>query len=145
MKARTLIGVLAAVAVAGCGASPSRPESFRASVQHADAGGTPIAWYERGRGPALVMLMGTGSTMSEWDPALLRLLARGQRLILFDYPGIGLSGPWRGPRTFDSLADSTAALMDAIGCRARERARVVDGRLRRPAPRRRPSRARLAT
>ena len=122
MKARALIGVLVAVAVAGCGASPSRPESFRASVQHADAGGTPIAWYERGRGPALVMLMGTGSTMSEWDPALLRLLARDQRLILFDYPGMGLSGPWRGPRTFDSLADSTAALMDAIGL---ERANVL--------------------
>ena len=60
------------------------------------------------------MLMGTGSTMAEWDPALLRLLARHQRLILFDYPGVGLSGPWRG-RSFDSLADSTAALMDAIG------------------------------
>ena len=91
-------------------------------MQQAEAGGTRIAWYERGRGQALVMLMGTGSTMSEWDPALLRLLARGQRLILFDYPGIGLSGPWRGPRTFDSLADSTAALMDAIGV---ERANVL--------------------
>jgi pimeloyl-ACP methyl ester carboxylesterase len=122
VKARIVICVLATVAVAGCGSSPSRPESFRASVHHADAGGTRIAWYERGRGSALVMLMGTGSTMSEWDPALLRLLARDQRLILFDYPGIGLSGPWRGPRTFDSLADSTAALMDAIGV---ERANVL--------------------
>ena len=60
------------------------------------------------------MLMGTGSTMAEWDPALLRLLARNHRLILFDYPGVGLSGPWRG-RTFDSLADHTAGLMTAIG------------------------------
>ena len=65
-------------------------------MQQAEAGGTRIAWYDAG-GQALVMLMGTGSTMSEWDPALLRLLARGHRLILFDYPGIGLSGPWRGP------------------------------------------------
>ena len=75
---------------------------------------TEIAWYERGDGPPLVMLMGTGSTMAEWDPALLRLLARDHRLILFDYPGVGLSGPWRG-RTFDSLADYTAGLMSAIG------------------------------
>lgn len=59
------------------------------------------------------MLTGTGSTMSEWDPALLRLLARSRRLILFDYPGVGMSGPWHG-RSFDSLADSTAALMRAI-------------------------------
>lgn len=60
------------------------------------------------------MLTGTGSTMAEWDPALLRLLARDHRLILFDYPGLGLSGPWHGD-SFDSLADTTAGLMDAIG------------------------------
>ena len=59
------------------------------------------------------MLMGTGSTMSEWDPALLRLLAQDHRLILFDYPGLGLSGPWHGD-SFDSLADTTAGLMSAI-------------------------------
>jgi pimeloyl-ACP methyl ester carboxylesterase len=59
------------------------------------------------------MLMGTGSTMAEWDPALLQLLARNHRLILFDYPGIGLSGRWHGD-TFNSLADATAGLMEAI-------------------------------
>ena len=96
---------------------------------------TEVAWYERGEGPPLVMLMGTGSTMAEWDPALLRLLARDHRLILFDYPGVGLSGPWRG-RSFDSLADTTAGLMKAIGVPRGRRPRLVDGRLRRPAPRR---------
>ena len=60
------------------------------------------------------MLMGTGSTMAEWDPALLRLLARDRRLILFDYPGLGMSGPWHGD-SFDSLAKATAGLMKAIG------------------------------
>lgn len=75
---------------------------------------TRIAWYERGRGSPLVMLIGTGSTMAEWDPALLRLLARSHRLILLDYPGLGRSGPWHG-RSFDSLANVTAALMSAIG------------------------------
>jgi pimeloyl-ACP methyl ester carboxylesterase len=59
------------------------------------------------------MLTGTGSTMAEWDPALLRLLARGHRLILFDYPGLGLSGPWHGD-SFDSLANAAAGLMKAI-------------------------------
>ena len=122
MRARALICVLAVAAVAGCGGSSApRSERFRATVERADAAGTRIAWYERGRGPALVMLIGTGSTMSEWDPALLRLLARDQRLILFDYPGVGLSGPWRGGG-FGSLADSTAALMEAIGL---ERANVL--------------------
>ena len=59
------------------------------------------------------MLTGTGSTMAEWDPALLRLLARDHRLILFDYPGLGLSGPWHGD-SFSSLAGATAGMMSAI-------------------------------
>jgi len=97
-----------------CGQSAgasARP--FQAVVRTAAIPGTRIAWYERGNGPALLMLTGTGSTMAEWDPALLRLLARRHRLILFDYPGAGLSGPWRGS-SFDSLAQATADLMKAI-------------------------------
>ena len=118
--------LLAAALLAGCGgtsagdttSSSGRTSAgpFRAHVRFADAAGTRIAYYERGQGPPLAMLMGTASTMSEWDPALLRLLARDHRLVLFDYPGIGLSGPWHG-RGFDSLADATAALMDAIHLR----------------------------
>jgi pimeloyl-ACP methyl ester carboxylesterase len=97
--------------LAGCGQSSAQP--FRAQVHVTPVGKTRIAWYERGQGPPLVMLIGTGSTMAEWDPALLRLLARCHRLVLFDYPGVGRSGPWRG-HSFDSLADATTRLMEAI-------------------------------
>ncbi len=109
---RLCIGLVAATALIGCGDGQAQP--FRASVQTTSVGDNSIAWYERGEGTPLVMLMGTGSTMSEWDPALLRLLAREHRLILFDYPGVGLSGPWHG-RSFDSLADTTAGLIEALG------------------------------
>jgi pimeloyl-ACP methyl ester carboxylesterase len=111
MKARLAICLGLAALFAGCGHSSARP--FRAEVHVTAVAHTRIAWYERGQGPPLVMLAGTGSTMAEWDPALLRLLARDNRLILFDYPGLGLSGPWHG-RSFDSLADATTGLMDAI-------------------------------
>jgi len=113
-----LVIILVALAVAGwsaapAGASPRAP--FRAHVRYAAVHGGQIAWYERGSGPPLMMLMGTGSTMSEWDPALLPLLARHHRLIMFDYPGIGWSGSWREPRTFGGLADEVARFMAAIG------------------------------
>ncbi len=111
MKARALICLgLVAISV-GCGQSSAR--AFQAQVHRARADGAWVAWYERGQGPPLVMLIGTGSTMAEWDPALLRLLAREHRLILLDYPGLGRSGPWHG-RSFDSLATAAAELMDAI-------------------------------
>lgn len=110
MRAR--LGICLGLAlVAGCGQSSQQP--FEARVHTTRVANTRIAWYERGQGPPLVMLMGTGSTMAEWDPALLRLLAQDHRLILFDYPGLGLSGPWHGD-SFDSLADTTAGLMNAI-------------------------------
>lgn len=112
MRARLSIAVALMLLLCGCGRSAAEP--FRAEVRFAPVGQTRVAWYERGRGSPLVMLTGTGSTMAEWDPALLRLLAREHRLVLFDYPGVGMSGPWRG-RSFDSLADATAGLMAAIG------------------------------
>jgi pimeloyl-ACP methyl ester carboxylesterase len=103
--------VALAVSAPLVGAGPAA--AFEAQVHVAPVANTRIAWYERGQGPPLVMLTGTGSTMAEWDPALLRLLARERRLILLDYPGAGLSGRWRG-NSFDSLAAATAGLMDAI-------------------------------
>jgi len=112
MGARPWICLSLIALLLGC-AQASAAAPFRAEVHFASLPHTRIAWYERGRGEPLLMLTGTGSTMSEWDPALLRLLARSHRLFLFDYPGVGMSGPWRG-RSFDSLADSTAQLMEAI-------------------------------
>jgi len=111
----SLCALLALVPLlAGPTAGASAKAGFEAEIRRAAVGRTEIAWYERGRGQPLVMLTGTGSTMSEWDPALLRLLAHHHRLILLDYPGVGESGPWHG-RGFDSLADAVAGLMAAIG------------------------------
>lgn len=111
MRVRSAICLGLVALLVGCGQSSAEP--FRAQVHVTPVGKTRIAWYERGQGPPLVLLIGTGSTMAEWDPALLRLLANDHRLIFFDYPGVGRSGPWRG-RSFDSLANATAGLMAAI-------------------------------
>lgn len=116
MTRRLLAAVAAASALTGCGAAQAASPPFRADVRVTRAGDARIAWYERGSGPPLVMAIGTGSTMAEWDPALLARLARGRRLILFDYPGVGRSSRLRGGRTsFAALADTTARLLAAIG------------------------------
>jgi pimeloyl-ACP methyl ester carboxylesterase len=114
LVALAVLGVSAATAGAAVHPGFSRPP-FRAQVRHAHVPGGQIAWYERGRGPTLVMLIGTGSTMAEWDPALLELLARHHRLVLLDYPGLGESGPWNGPRSFGGLADEVARFMRTVG------------------------------
>ncbi|MDR9372259.1 alpha/beta hydrolase, partial [Conexibacter sp. JD483] len=109
--------VAAAPAAVPAPAAPAAAApAFHAEVRHAQVGRTRIAWYERGSGPPLLMAIGTGSTMAEWDPALLALLARDHRLILFDYPGLGRSSATAGRRvSFALLADRAAGLLRAIG------------------------------
>lgn len=81
--------------------------------QKAAVAGTSIAYAQWGQGPPLLLLNGTGSPMSEWDPALLAGLGTTHRVTVFDYPGLGLSGPSPGEWTFTHAADWTAALIDA--------------------------------
>jgi pimeloyl-ACP methyl ester carboxylesterase len=112
VKSRVALASLALLAAALFAATPVA--AFKAQVRHAEVRGGRIAHYERGSGPPLVMLIGTGSTMAEWDPALLRLLAPHHRLVMLDYPGVGKSGPWRAPRSFAGLADEVSRFMVTI-------------------------------
>ncbi len=98
-----MVGTLALAFLGGCStASPAG--QFVAEVKYQKLPGTGIAYYERGEGKPLIMLIGTGSTMSEWDPGLLRWLSKSRRLVMLDYPGIGRSGPARGRYSFQHVA-----------------------------------------
>jgi pimeloyl-ACP methyl ester carboxylesterase len=55
--------------------------------------------------------------MSQWDSALLSNLVQGRRVILFDYPGLGSSGPPSEKITFTATAEWTAEFLAAIGVR----------------------------
>lgn len=76
------------------------------------AAGTTFAYAELGAGAPLLLLNGTASPMNEWDPALLEGLSRHARVIVIDYPGLGLSGPAPGTWTFDAAAGWIAAFLD---------------------------------
>lgn len=84
-------------------------------VRYAQAAGTRFAWAEVGSGRPLLLLNGTGSPMAEWDPALLAGLAKGRRVVVIDYPGLGLSGPVPSPISFPAMADWIADLIDVLG------------------------------
>ena len=83
-------------------------------VQHVKAGGTTFAYAELGSGPPLLLLNGTGSPMNEWDPLLLAELRQTHEVIVFDYPGLGLSGPAPGPWTFANAADWIAEFAGTV-------------------------------
>ncbi len=80
-----LAGLLIASAPTGAFASAHADwRGVRLDVQTVDAAGTTFAWAELGTGPTLLLLNGTGSPMSEWDPKLLAALATNRRVIVFD-------------------------------------------------------------
>lgn len=111
---RRIVALACLLALFGCSQDlADADDKSVGEVQTVKVDGTKVAWYETGDGPPLVMLMGTGSTMAEWDPALLDRLAAHHRLILVDYPGLGLSGPWEGT-SFDDLAATVSGFMRAI-------------------------------
>lgn len=74
-----------------------------------------IAYRQLGAGKPLVLLEGEDSSMSWWSPALLRQLSGHYRVTLFDLPGVGYSGPPRGPVTIDLLADLSAGVISELG------------------------------
>ena len=75
--------------------------------------GVDIACRTYGTGMPLLLCMGYGGTMDMWSPALIRYLAEDRQVIVFDYPGMGLSGP-KDTVSIQTLADDTKGLMDAL-------------------------------
>ena len=58
--------------------------------------GQPLVWWEKGTGPALVLIHGVGDHAGTWY-TVTTPLAEGRRLLLVDLPGHGESGPADGP------------------------------------------------
>lgn len=99
-----------------CGFAVPAEAAFKAEVKYAQVGDIKMAYYTRGRGDPLIMIMGYTSTMGAWDPALLDALDDNNTLILFDNRGVGLSTDTKKDNTtFAQMADDTAGLLKALG------------------------------
>lgn len=79
-------------------------------------GNVDLAYYTRGHGEPLIMIMGFRGTMAIWDPALLDALDKKYTLILFDNRGVGLStDTTEDQTTIAQMADDTAHLIQSLG------------------------------
>lgn len=75
-----------------------------------------LAYYTRGSGKPLVMIMGFRGTMGQWDPALLQELEKNYTLILFDHRGVGFSTDTEeNLTTIQQMAEDTVGLIQALG------------------------------
>jgi pimeloyl-ACP methyl ester carboxylesterase len=73
-----------------------------------------VAYRSVGTGRPLVLIMGFGSSMEDWDPAFVNGLAKSRRVIIFDNAGIGKSSAVKTTLTISAMADRTSALIDAL-------------------------------
>ena len=72
-------------------------------------------YYElRGRGRPLVLIVGFGTDITEWD-RLISALSRERQVLAFDNRGAGRSGMPDQPYSIEAMADDTAGLMGAAG------------------------------
>lgn len=78
-----------------------------APTQFLESRGRRLAYRDIGEGPPLVLCLRFRGVLDVWDPAFLDALARGFRVITFDYSGLGRS---TGEPSYDPRALARDAL-----------------------------------
>jgi len=72
-------------------------------------------YYEiHGDGETLVMIVGLGTDISEWD-GIIRWLAKKYKVLAFDNRGAGRTDKPDAPYSIETMAHDTAGLMQALG------------------------------
>ncbi len=118
---RLLLSAIAALAVSPCAALARGTGASSASaptlgpVKHIHANGIDIGYRTGGHGPWLVMVIGRGATMAEWDPELIAPMLRDHRVLVFDNRGVGTTNnPSRKTLSIQQMAQDTVALTTAL-------------------------------
>ena len=112
-----LAAALASLAIAACGSAPDAPGtasvvSAPVRVAHTSLGA--VGYRAVGSGPPLVLIMGYGWNMEGWDPRLVHVLARHNRVVMFDNSGVGRTAELSQPFSIDDMANQTSALITAL-------------------------------
>jgi pimeloyl-ACP methyl ester carboxylesterase len=78
--------------------------------------GARVRYRAQGRGPAVVLVHGLGSSLEVWNWTVPALRDR-YTVITFDFPGFGFSEPRPSAFTPEGAGRTVLALMDALGVR----------------------------
>ena len=96
-------------------AAPPAVSVAKTPVKVAQTERGAVGYRSVGSGPALVMIMGFGSSMEDWQPSFVDDLAKTHRVVIFDNAGIGKSDPLKSTVKMAGMADQTSALIDELG------------------------------
>lgn len=83
------LGLVLTLAIIGLSAKGQ--SAATAKNQYAEVNGVKIAYRSLGKGSPILLANRMRGTLDTWDPLFLDELAKTNRVIYFDYPGIGYS------------------------------------------------------
>src|SRR2546427_8353077 len=84
-------------------------------------------YYEmHGDGEPLVVILGLGTDVSEWD-GIIRWLAEKYKVLAFDNRGAGRTDKPDIPYSIEMMADDTAGLLQALGIKQAKVLRISLG------------------
>jgi pimeloyl-ACP methyl ester carboxylesterase len=75
----------------------------------------PVGYREVGTGSPVVLIMGLGGSMDDWQPAFVASLAADHRVVAFDNAGVGKTGALPAPLSITGMANQASALISALG------------------------------
>jgi pimeloyl-ACP methyl ester carboxylesterase len=102
-----LFGILTSASLFASTNAAAAPNRF------VNVNGARIAYRSIGAGKPMVLLTRLRGTLDTWDPLFLDELAKSNRIITVDYPGVGYSSG-KLPPQIGQVAEFVAAFADAI-------------------------------
>jgi pimeloyl-ACP methyl ester carboxylesterase len=109
------LGGCASAGSTGVVSSSADPAPALSAVRHVTVDGMSMGYRTGGTGPALVMIIGRGATMAEWDPQFIAQFITDHRVVVFDNRGVGTSdNPSTATLTAQQMAKDTLGLMNAL-------------------------------
>ncbi len=77
-------------------------------------GDIDVAYKMFGKGEPILLFNGASDGMDAWDPSFLTTISSNHTVIVFDQRGIGNTTVGSKPYTYQTLANDSAGLLDAI-------------------------------
>jgi pimeloyl-ACP methyl ester carboxylesterase len=74
-----------------------------------------VAYRQLGKGSPLLLIMGLGGSIDDWEPSFVNALASRYRVIVFNNAGVGRTSPLPSPLTVSAMAEQTSAFISALG------------------------------
>jgi hypothetical protein len=82
-----------------------------APTEVAETAAGAVGYREIGTGSPIVLIMGLGGSMDDWQPSFVAVLATSHKVVMLDNAGVGQTASLVSPLSAPAMANQTSALM----------------------------------